>query len=234
MNKVQGTTSGEVAPETGATPASEVAEGTITTPVTPTKTQPTDANNVDAVRQKLEADINKMKSVFQKQLSDREKEWKKTEARLRQEAEEARISSMDEDQRKQYEAGATSRRMAEMEQQLAELSQAKQNTEAMFNAYNYFIAQGVPADQMVVDAGYEELWNSGMGYMTDELKRLKAQGGKPVPVPEVKAPEVVTSTSTPAYTGTTWPELIKRFGSEEEVYSQIESGRLSPDILPHG
>ena len=230
-------------PNGGVTPVTTAAGVTAQT-VTPSTT-PVDAETVAQATQrqaelesqlaKTNQDLNRMKSTFQRSEAELKRGWEQREREYQQQLENLKVSGMDEDQRKAYEASSTSRRLAEMEQQMAALEDQKVQTEAMFKAQNYFISQGVPASELNVDEGYEELWNSGMGFITQEFQRLKNQS--PVAqTPQVKtpvaAPAVVTTTNTPAYTGPTWDELVKKYGSEEEVYRLVETQRLDPTTIP--
>jgi len=106
----------------------------------------------------------------------------------------------------------------------------------MLAANNYFLSNGVPANTLKNDDGYETLWNSGMDWITSEFERLRAAPVAP-PTPPVApktppvAPPVDTGTGVPSG-GPTWEDLKKKYGSEERVYELIEQRRLSPDILP--
>lgn len=226
-------TDGEV--EDTSTPAEGVTAEKEVTPDTKLKDADS-TSELEAIRQKYETDISRMKSTFQRKEAEREKEFNRIQSQLDQEMERLRLASMDDDEREAYEQTSQYRKMQEMAERLEELESQNLEIESIAKAQAYFLANGVPASELVFDEGYEALWNSGMSYIMQEAKELREKLSKaPKSAPEkppVNAPEVTTSTSTPAYTGTTWDELIKRYGSEEEVYRLIETQQLDPSILP--
>lgn len=238
LTMVPGEPNGGVA---DATPAGGVAAPVASTPTTP----PADAESAAmAARQaelenqvlKTTEDLNRIKSTFQRREAEQQREWADREKAYQIELERLRVSGMDEEQRKAYEASASSRRLQELEQQMNALQEQKAQTDAMLKAQNWFLTQGVPADRLNLDGGYEEMWNSGMEYLTSELHRLRTQppatSTPAQPRPAQQAPPVVTTTATPAYTGPTWADLVKTYGSEEEVYRLVETGRLDPKTIP--
>lgn len=230
--KVQGEPGGPVV-ETPTTPAAGgVPQGTPTQ--TPVDAEATLKAKYEAEVAKYQADLNKMKSTFQSQDAKRQQEWQQRQQKYEQEIERLRVATMDDEQRKAYEAERKSDEYRQMQETIAELSRKQEETEAMFNAQQYFLEQGVPPTVLVINDGYENLWNSGMNWIMDEFKRLQTAKTAPAPVgPKVPppAPPVDTGTGTPTV-GTTWADLEKIYGSREAVYQAIESRRLSPDILP--
>lgn len=226
---VQGTTNGVVA---DATLASEVeTNSTLTTP-------PSDAeqlSQIELVRQKYEKDISNIKSTFQRKEAEREKEINSKLQQYEAEVERLRVSTMDDDERAAYEQSAVYRRINELEQYLSQVTEEKVEIDSMLKAQQYFLAQGVPASSLVTGEGYDELWNSGMGWLTSDYQRLRNQTATAPKTPQrppITAPEVVTSTNTPAYSGTSWPELIKQYGDEETVYRLVETGQLPATVIP--
>ncbi len=227
---VQGNTNGVV---DDSTLASEVeTDSTLTT-------QPSDADQlsqIELIRQKYESDISKLKSTFQRKEAEREKDINSKLQQYEAEVERLRVSTMDEDERAAYEQTAVYRRINELEQYLSQVQEEKVEIDSMLKAQQYFLAQGVPASSLVTDSGYDELWNSGMGWLTSDYQRLRNQTTtaptKPAQRPAITAPDVVTTTNTPAYSGTTWPELIKQYGDEETVYRLVETGQLPATVIP--
>lgn len=230
--KVPGEPNGSVTPPVDVTPAG----AGVAAPATPSQS-PTDAEAAllkEQVR-KYQEDINKMKSTFQSQDAKRQQEWQQRQTQLEKEIERLRLSGMDEEQRKAYEAEASSRQLQEMQDRIAEMTAKQQETEAKFNAQQYFLEQGVPASELVITEDYEALWNSGMNWIMSEFKRLKTpstvqQQTIPAKTPPT-APPVDTGSGTPP-SGSNWPDLEAKYGSRERVYQMIEERRLPPDILP--
>jgi hypothetical protein len=140
---------------------------------------------------------------------------------------------MDDEQRKVYEQTSVQRRLAEVQRELAERDNALNQLQAMRQAEAWFIEQGVPVTSLERDGNYDDLWHSGMGWITSELqKRTSTQGTPQSNASLVPAPSVVTQTGVPAYSGNTWADLIKRYGSEDNVYRLIETGQLPSNVLP--
>lgn len=225
---------------TEATPAQGVEQ--TQTPVTTPSTQPVDAEVLrqqyeQQIRQK-EIDLNRMKSSFQRKESQLERQMEERRVAFEQELERAKISNMDEDQRKIYESTAGIRKAQQLESQLQQLQLEKNEAVQRFEAYTYFQSKGVPANEIITDGSYEDLWNSGMEYITSVFEQVQKKASTPPPpvsapaaTPPV-APPVVTATATQPFTGTTWDALIKEWGSEESVWRAVETGQLDPSVLP--
>lgn len=182
---------------------------------------------------KLNNDLNAMKSTFQRNEAQLKKDWAQRESQYKKEMEDLRLSTMDDDQRARYEKELTSNRAIELESRLAELEKERSEMEASLAAQKYFIAQGVKPEALVLDDGYDSLWASGMSALITELTALRQGSTTPPAKPEKKkAPPVVSGTDNTPYTGTTWEALTKKYGSEENVYNMIESGQLPASVLP--
>jgi hypothetical protein len=235
--KVPGEPIGEVTKD--VTPAGGVAVN-----ATPSAAPVDAGSQLDALKVEYEAklrayqdDLNHMKSSFQRKEAERERDWTQRREDYEREVERLKLSTMDEDQRKQYESESTVRRMTELENQLRNMAEEKSNYESMLRAQNYFIARGVPANELSLDEGYEALWNSGMAWIDKDYTRLKQLASNPpvqpvTPQKPPEAPPVVTTTNSPAYAGTRWKELVKEYGSEEAVYQGVEHGQIDPSVIP--
>jgi len=234
------TTSGEVTP-TGVTPAQGVANATPSQPLDAGNTGNSN-NEIEALRQQFERaqqDLNKMKSSFQRNEAKAQQEWQQRQSEYEREIERLRVSTMDENQRKEYEASAGTRRAQELEQQLAEYQNIATEAQSMLKAQQWFIAKGVPITELDLENGYDSLWNSGMEFITNDYERLRSSSltppSAPAPAAPQKppvAPEVVTQTNTPAFSGNTWADLEKMYGSQENVYRLVETGQLDPSVIP--
>lgn len=222
-----------------ATPAAPASVEPVA-PATPS-TSPTDAEAqlAELKRQtiKYEADIRALKSSADKRLHDTEKTYQQQQAALRKELNAIRMASMDEDERKQYEASLAIEQQQEIAQELETTRRTAQEYQANLQAIQYFISQGVPADQLVIDQGYDVLFNSGMEWMSGEMKRLRtasppasapAQPGQSLPTP----PVVATASQGIPSTKPTWDDLRKKYGSDEQIYRLVEAGLLPGDMIP--
>ena len=230
--KVQGEPIVEVA-GTPVTPDAGVTETTVTP-----ETRPSDAGKlaeIEVVKAKYEKDLSAMKSSLQRNESQLRQEFASKQEQFEQELENLKVSNMDEDQRKQYEAGSSVRKLQQMEQKLYEVENEKIEKEAMLKAQNYFLQQGVPASVLNVDEGYDTMWNAGMEHLINELKTLRQTSSlksTSTPIPPITAPVVVTQSNTPANTGTNWNDLVKTYGTEEAVYRLVETGQLDVSVIP--
>jgi Skp family chaperone for outer membrane proteins len=213
-----------------ATPAAngEVAKAT---PAQPSQS----AVNVDveAIRRDYETklaksaeDLNRLKSSLQ----SREAQTAKERDDLRRQMQEIRMQGMDATQRKEYEAQLQAEEFNSLQSQLEELNRKTQEQQQVFDAFQFFRQRGVPADSLPLNQGYDALVNSGWAWVDERLKN-PAQPQSKEPAPLKSAPSVVTDKSAPA-TGVSWGDLRAKYGSDENVYSLIEQGVLSPDILP--
>lgn len=209
-------------------------------PATPAK-PPVDATSADieakykAELEKFQNDLNKLKSASQRREGELQKTITERERQYREEIEKVRLGNMDEEERKIYEVERTKERVAELEAQLNAVNEEKEEQMAVNNAYSFFLQKGVPANSLVIGQGLDALVASGWEYISLRLAQLEAAaaagGQRNPPVEPPKAPNVEVGSGTPAGKPT-WDDLVKRYGSREEVYTQIEQRRLSPDILP--
>lgn len=235
MNSVQG---GENTEGVSA-PSSQAAE----TPVSPSSgvsqetPAPSPSVDVESIRAKYEQDIRNLKSTLQKRESQVTAEWRSKYDQLQKQMHETRMASMTDEERKRYEAQLQTQEYQSLQERLAELENDRQTASATYEAYEWFLEQGVPASAMKLTEGYEGVTRAGWQYMTSELQRLRQmatnppQPAKVEPAPLKQAPGVVTDKGTPAQ-GTTWAALRAQGWTDEAIYRAVESGRLSPSIIP--
>jgi hypothetical protein len=221
-----------------STPSSQVVETPNPGRVSEIKETPAQPPvDVDAIRAKYEQDINNLKSSLQRRESQVSAEWQDRYTKLQKEMHEVRMSTMTEEDRKRYEAQLQTEEYQSLQSRLAELENERQTSTATFEAYQFFLSQGVPPTAMNLTEGYEGVTRAGWGYITDELSRLRQVATnpqpqpKPEPAPLKDAPGVVTDKGIPA-TGTTWAALVAKYGSRETVYRAVEEGRLPASIIP--
>lgn len=235
MPKDQVTESVEV--EDVASDEATVQDGGVEQSSTPA--QP--ASDVEKLRQEYDLklrsaqdDLNKLKSSLQKREAEITREYQQRQQQLEKEVQNARLSSMDEASREKYLAELKTEEYNRLQQQLQEAQQRNEESSEILNAMQFFVGQGVPAERLVVNQGYNALTASGWAYINEELTRLRAAASTQTSKPEKQrktAPGVVTDKATPSK-GTTWSELRTKYGSDEAVYQAIENGSLDPSILP--
>ena len=224
-------TKGEVAEQATQSPAQSVAEGSATQ----ASNQQVDAEAFRKEAEQLKKDINQMKASFQKREAKIESEAKNRVKQLEEALEAARVQSMDDEARKAYEATRGSKRVTELETELAQLKEQQATADAFRGAVEQFRDAGVPLESLVTDADLPALVESGWNWMTSHMRELEEKVAKastkkepePLPTP----PAVPGAKGAPA-SKTTWADLEKQYGSRETVFALVEQGRLSPDILP--
>jgi hypothetical protein len=230
LDQVQGLEEG--VPEGTPNPEAGVSQET------PSQQPPMDADRVRAeYEQKLaqaQIDLNNVKSSLQKREAQVTREYQQKYDELQRQMREIRMQGMDENQRKQYEAQLQNEEYQTLQRRLEEMEQKTSEYQQMFDAQQFFMQKGVPSDKLILNQGYETLVQSGWDWVTERLKLLEQQASSPIkqePAPLKQAPGVVTDKGTPV-TGSTWAELRKQYGSDDNVYRLIEQGLLSPSVLP--
>lgn len=211
----------------------ETPAGGGVAPATPAPAPQSDA--LAQEKQKLEKDINQIKSTFQRREAQLNKEAKEREAALLRQLEESKLQGMDEEARKAYEATRFSRENEALKQQLDEERRKYQEYTTFNNAVLQFRGAGVPEASLVLDGSLDDLVQSGWDYLTSRVRELEAKVQTPqTPAPKElpAAPEVDTGKTQGVNTKPTWPELIAKYGSREQVYTLVEQRQLSPDIIP--
>lgn len=223
----------------GAAP-SPAAPVTQVEPIAPAmpSTPPTDAEKQRAeLERKLnqyENDIRALKSASDKRLNDAQKNWEAQQRQWQKELQTLRMASMDDDERKQYEASLASERQQEIEQELEQLRTNVREYQANLNAVQYFLQQGVPADQLVIDQGYDALFTSGMTWMANEVKRVHSSSQPSAAQPNAlpTPPVVAAASSGVPNVKPSWQDLRNKYGSDEQIYRLVEAGLLPGDLIP--
>ena len=180
---------------------------------------------------KYEQDVRNLKSMADKRLNEAERQYQQRESELRAQLEDLKVAQMDEGSREAYLRELDNKRKMELEQRAAQSSQIQEDYQASLHAIQHFTSLGVPLTELVLNEGYDKLFQSGYAYVTGQYQKL-ASGQTKAPEPP-KAPEVATKNgSSPANIKPTWADLIKSYGSVEAVYRGVETGRLDPTIIP--
>lgn len=187
--------------------------------------------------QKLAAsqdDLNRMKSSLQKRESEITRTFQEEQSRLRDEIKQVRMSGMDEEAKKNYLTELAKEEQQNLATRNQELEQANAEITGKINAQMFFLEKGVPVSELNLTEGYDELVLSGYNYLATEVERLRkeVEGKATAKKKERKEAPAVDTSKGEVSTGKTWASLKKQYGSEENVYSLIEQGVLSPDILP--
>jgi len=193
---------------------------------------------------KREQDINNLKSSLQRQMSQREQEWQQQRAQLESELNKARMASLDDDEKKEFQRNLEAEQSSQWRTIAQQKEQELQQLQAAQNYKDFFVAQGVPADNLVTDQGLDALVASGWHGIQKAMSELKAKVKEyetthmtSVPTPQNNQADSsqrtpLAASPAPAGNGPNWNDLIKQYGSAEEVYKLVEAGDLSPSIIP--
>lgn len=185
----------------------------------------------------LQRDINRIKSTFQSQLAAQERQHQAALQALQTRLREAETRGMTDEQRQQYEQATRQDQLQQIYAENQRLQQQLVEQEQRQAYVAHYTNMGIPLESLTVDGSIDELVASGWQAVQAEIARLKGGGqpaspAAPVTPETVTPPEVVTATSAPAR-GATWQELETSLNmTSEEIYRAVETGQLSPDIIP--
>jgi hypothetical protein len=190
-------------------------------------------------QKKLQQDLNRTKSTFQSREAQIQREARQREAALLDELNKTRLSTMDDETRKTYEAELSQNRIRELEQENESIRSEYETYKAMLDAKEHFRKMGVPDDILIVNGTFDDLLQSGWDWVSNRLIAINsAPAQAPVappkaPAPLPVAPKVDTGgNSTPPSTRPTWDDYAKKGMTREQVYQKFQEGKISPDAMP--
>lgn len=218
--------------ETTPTGGSGVANAT---PAQPTRDVEAQLAEMRQSLTKYQSDLNALKSASQK----REYELQKENEQLREEYERKMRSLMSEEALQEYDEASRARRMDELDKNYREAQKNLAEIQAANNAFMVFAQRGVPIDILTgaMSSGAEAIAGAAWNWLFNQVesKQETSPGNQPPSVsspPPPEPPKTVTESTTAAYTGPSWDDLVKQYGSEEAVWSLVELQRLPPEIIP--
>lgn len=227
------------APESGEVSSQETPPaGPVSQGETPSKSATDVEKRVLELSQKYERDIANMKSSFQKSEFEMKKQLEEQRNQYDKHVRELRVSRMDEEERKRFESEELLERNKNFEAEAIRANQKLEELKQMEQYKNFFSSVGIPTSSLssaedltsLVNLGYS-LWAQKTKQLEQRVQEMEKKSQKSEDEEETPAPEVNTTKGSPPK-GTTWADLIKRYGSAENVYRQIELGHLDPSILP--
>jgi len=222
--------------DANTTPLAVEAVGQGSDSGTPSPTSQ-DADADAALRKQLEKyeqDIRKLKSTGDKRFAEAEQNWQKRENELRREMQELRLASLDEAGREKYLQQIEKERMQSLETKATESDKIRAEYDASLKAIDYYTKLGVPLSELTMGEGYDALFQSGFKYVSERFKAI-AENPEPVkndPKAPPPAPEVAKVSGTTPHLKPTMTDLVKKYGSLDEVFRLVENGRLDPSIIP--
>lgn len=235
-------------------------QGTEVTPVTPSTdgvanvtpvasspdVQVEKLQKLELELQKRDEDINKLKSSLQRNQEQERKQWIAEKQKLQDEINSIKVSSMTDEQKKQFERERELEEAQTWKQKATQYERALEETQAATNYIEYFKSVGVPHDKLVLNQGLDNLVNSGWAglqeVMTAREARIKELEAKMI-TPDAPQAQPVTPQRTPITTYTnspapfmSWKDVADKYGngSLDAVYTKIERGELPPSVLPGG
>ena len=181
---------------------------------------------------KLQKDINALKSTFQKREASLKQQYEQQISSLRQQLEilQKKVIGEDEQARKEYDTMRLAQENEELRQQLNSLKQQTEVQQAAVQWRQFFAEEfGLPISAFSEASDPSEVLEIGF----KELKGRLEQANKSVPkvTPSNQNPTVVPT--TPQTGAVTFADLVKRFGSEEQVFQMAEEGAIDlTKVLP--
>lgn len=190
-----------------------------------------------AEKARLEKDLNRYKSSAQSREAQVRREAEQKQEALRAELEQIKRSGMDEETRRKYDYEMSQQRISELQTQLQQREEEMATYVATQNAIAHFKSLGVPDEALVRDGSFEDLLESGWGWVSEIVKSISnAPAAAPVaplvPPALPTAPKVDVSGANTPSVKPTWADIIKTYGSEEAFWQLIESKRLPRDMIP--
>lgn len=220
-----------------ATPAGDGVTAPAATPAqTPVDAEAlrTQFEQAKAERERLEKDLNRYKSSTQSREAQLRKEAELKQEALRTELENIKRSGMDEETRRKYDFEMSQQRIADLQTELQRRDEEMATFRATQNAVAHFRSLGVPEDALILDGTFDDLLESGWGWVSEKVKSITTPAAPAPPVPPTLpvAPKVdVSGASTPSVKPT-WADIEKTYGSREAFFQLIESRRLPPSMIP--
>lgn len=209
-------------------------------PTGTTKDASNSTPNYEVLLKQREADLNKMKSTFQRQIAELQHQQEEERKRYEQKLREIQMANLSDDERKEYEQTLKLEEAERYRQEAEQYRQQIEEIQLMNNYTSFFVEMGVPQSTLSMES-LDDLVQSGwMGIqqiiqnLRSELNKLKADNSQHTEKSNVSANQqrVMTSTSGVPSTGVTWDDLIKKYGSMEAVFNKVERGELPPSVIP--
>lgn len=185
---------------------------------------------------KYEKDIGSVKSVLDKRINETQRNAEERERSLKAQLDEIRKKTLNEDDYKEYEKNRALERIDELQKELEHERMEKEQVK-QYNYYlNYFTRElGIQDSELKTDGTLEELFNSGMAAVKDNVKRLRdSKPAEATVTKEGKKPPVVAKSSSSPATGVlSLEEAAKKYagGSISKLYDMAERDAKLANII---
>jgi hypothetical protein len=179
-----------------------------------------------------------MKSTFQRQQSQMQRQWQEREAQYQRQLDEARLAGLDETQRDHYIRQRERQELEALRQQNAQFQTwAEDQQQAQAWASWFADEYGIDRNKLDYSRGSAGVSESGWEAVKSkfgELRQGGSNGGTTPSKQPLPAPSVHTQQSgTPQ--ANTWAALRAMYKTDDEgIYRMVEQGTLRPDQLPGG
>jgi hypothetical protein len=218
------------------------------------------ASQFEEFRQTAERDRRGVQSSLQSQIAELQRQQEAERLSWQDRLAALETKDMDEVGKASYRAQRFEEQAVQASQRLSQLQSQLDQYSKVPQYIQLFTEIGVDPRSLVMDQGVEALVNSGwQGVITlMEDYRSKAEAASqaapagapsPAPAPAPGLPGVPQTTFTPpavasttgaaSTLGATWPDVLRAVGGSvgrdvtiEDVYRMIETGQLSPSIIP--
>lgn len=218
------------------------------TNVTPTTPLPdVGSDRLQQLEAELKArteDINKLKSTYDKKISQTERQYQEEVERLRNEIKSTKLSTMTDEQKRKYEQDLKLEEAEQWRKKAQTYEQQMYEQQVSSNYIEYFTSIGVPKEQLITNQGAETLvqsgWDGLRSVMTDyqtKLKEYESKANPQQPLPEQQPPQQgrspITTNPVSSAQQKTWDDVIKEHGSLVNYFDKVERGLISP-VPPGG
>lgn len=175
---------------------------------------------------KLEQDINRMKSSFQRRENELKQTYESTIQKLQEQLEllEKKVIGEDEALKQDYEKSRLQKELEQLRQERDSIRQRLETVSVAEQWKRYFAEEfGLPLSAFEGLDEPSEILQTGFTHLKQKV--TAPQQTAPSITPSNKNPTPVTAQSQQRV-GTTLSELVKKYGSEEKVFSLAEEGYL--------
>lgn len=203
----------------------------------PTPSKESSGSGEDLVA-KYERDIAKIKSATQRQINESEKRHREELEALRQQQIQFQRDMIPEEKRPEFDSRLERERLAQLEKENQQLRAMTQEQQVRQQWTAYFQDKfGVDVTHIATSAGdFDDFLSQAHEEVATQLKQARSTLNSAPVGPQTPAtltpPDVEGAPDAPATTGESWDVLIRRYGSQEEVYRMVEQGLLNPRIIP--
>ncbi|MBE0573314.1 hypothetical protein IH575_00220 [Candidatus Dojkabacteria bacterium] len=219
------------------------------TNVTPTTPLPdVGSDRLQQLETELKArteDNNKLKSTYDKKISQTERQYQEEVERLRNEIKNTKLSTMTDEQKRKYEQDLKLEEAEQWRKKAQTYEQQMYEQQVSANYVDYFSSIGVPKEKLITNQGVETLvqsgWNGLRNVMTEYQTKLKDYETKMNPQqpqaqqtePPQQGRSPITTNPISAAQQKTWADVIKEHGSLSNYFEKVERGDISP-VPPGG